>query len=548
MIAAIGQPTLGETADYEHADTGVRAFPMASTLPHGIGQALFGAPGYLVADVVVAACYLGLLRWLLLIAGCGARTAAVAALMLAGQVAAPLANLFGNQLPSFWGPRLPRPFVTEIYVTAVLALLLALVRWPALRASALVWAMVGAGLALIVQGEPFWAIPLGCAATALLAGSVLRQHTNWRAAACWLAGGLIVGAPFFVQRLCSHPDVARRLGVFPLHLAHLPWPWEFYARSGPWLACLQIISVLLVAMFAWFRWRGQWRGTVAAASAALVVLATAAPWIQVGLTGTAIQLYHYEDILCRCLSLALLGLAVGVTSDWARYWRDRSTFVIVVAAVLMLTRVSLDTVRALQRPATASIAFEHRGPANDGSGYRADFAALAAVLASQPAEVRVLATLDTQVNGWWVGFRTGACALLPDPCFSTLDDQTLERRLMQYVRTLGYDPAAFTALIQEPEVLLYQLGSGKYQSTKAYQFDPRDPGPATGRRFTDPWGLYLPAAEVARLGAAYAAGSATHDRCDLIVCDPAETHRPDPQLFTEIWKNHRFSVWRRSGG
>jgi hypothetical protein len=547
MIAAIGQPTLGETADHEHAGQGVRGFPMASTAPHGLGYALFGAPGYLVADLAMAGGYLVVLRWLLHILGLGAGPATAVALLLACRVAVPLSNLCGDQVPTFWGERLPRPFNTEVYATAVLALLVALVRWPQLRTSRWLWALLGLGLAVTLQGEPYWVVPLGCAAGLLLGWSLLHRSASWPVALWWVGGGLLTGAPFLLQRLTAHPDVARRLGVFPLRLAELPWPWELYARSGPWVASLQVVVVLGLCLGLWRRWRGSWPGRLAGAAALLVILAAVAPWLQVGLTGTAIQLYHYEDILCRCLSLALVGLAVAAASRISATWRLHRTLGLLLLGLLLAGRFALDVPHALNRPDSASIAFAHRTGADVGAGYREDFAALTAILAREHADgARVLATLDTQVNGWWVGFLPGACTLLPDPCFSTLDDRTLERRLMQYASIMGYAPAEFAALIREPCVLLYQLGSGKYQSGKAFRFDPADPGPAHARRFTDPWGLYLPAAEAARLTAAYDAGGTTADRCDLIVTDTAETHRPAAQVFTEAWRNRRFAVWRRN--
>src|SRR5207249_2811930 len=135
---------------------------------------------------------------------------------------------------SYWGPRIPRPYVTELFVLASLCGLLAVVRsWQSARRPG-TWAMIGLMIALAGQGDLFSASIMGTTAGLLGAVLVVFDPVGRRQLVkCALAFGvsaMVALIPFFYQRWKELPDLADRLGIYSvpriLTQVHLGSEWQ----------------------------------------------------------------------------------------------------------------------------------------------------------------------------------------------------------------------------------------------------------------------------------------------------------------------------------
>src|SRR4029078_5474019 len=110
------------------AGSKLRSFPYATLIPHSACFALFGPYGFPIADVLVTGLYYLLLLLFFRTLGVSRGTSTFAALLLTLQlpIRLELSALLGNSSPSFpliaptWGMRIPRPFVSSLYVLLVL--------------------------------------------------------------------------------------------------------------------------------------------------------------------------------------------------------------------------------------------------------------------------------------------------------------------------------------------------------------------------------------------------------------------------------------------
>src|SRR5262249_22758251 len=156
MAAALGRLELGESMLFERAGQGISSFPIVSIAPHALSLALFGAYGFLVADLLIYLAYYFAVVGLLRIARIPTllRNAVALVLVCGG---ANFQYLLAKLGPSWswdffrswdlmfwvWGERFPRPFVSELFLLAALAAALWLIQSRRNLSRPRNWALAG---------------------------------------------------------------------------------------------------------------------------------------------------------------------------------------------------------------------------------------------------------------------------------------------------------------------------------------------------------------------------------------------------------------------
>ncbi len=143
---------------YEGYNQGVLSERFVPWIVHAFLFRLFGASGFIVGDLLLTPLRFVLLTWLLRLCGV-ARTVAIA---VSGVLTCSAIDDFGEMFPRlaaipirFWGLRLPRPYVSELFL--LLAVIGALAALKGLRergrAPAWAWVLAGAALATLFQSD-----------------------------------------------------------------------------------------------------------------------------------------------------------------------------------------------------------------------------------------------------------------------------------------------------------------------------------------------------------------------------------------------------------
>jgi len=616
VITALSRLNFGDPTDAFQYGKGVAGFHAIVLLPHALAFRLFGGPGYAIVDALcvwsyfVAAtlllrrCRLGPLPSLLLASAIATGSlqnltgkASLALFKLVGTFEAALSDWeFPNLIAlNLFDTRIPRPFITEIFVVLLLYFLLR--SWheggelDARRGLA-----VGLLMGLLVQGDPYSFSALGL----VLAAVVLRHLMahGWRVPWGFLAAlglsALTVGAYFIYQLSAQHPEAAVRFG-----LAEYPRTrWVPLPGYGPWLrvAVVGLFAGLLllatrtprkVATAATPVGSGRtvsnagadeepgdpataMSRSVAQFSVVLVLAGWLAQPLQLWLIGQGAQIYHYlantlPSLYAYALVLVLVQFALLATRAWrdapstppnvpAR-WAAKSLLACFVASLILLgIETPLD---AIKTPLTSR---EEATPWSQiGTHYRAAFRDLDRAFRQEPMlkEAKTFATVCHEVNFLLAGFHNKR-AFLPDNGFTTLPDAELERRLFEMAKMCQLHPDRFVSFIQNHVVMNYWLGCAKYWFATDHSFasltnysaaqltEFRKMGPQA------PFSLALPPKEIERLALAYA--TMTFQESDvstfpdvLVVTSILKEQAivPHPSLYAEAYTNAAFSVYTR---
>ena len=326
MIAALAHLRLGEQVVYEHVGSGLSSFPVWSMAPHAIAVALFGTPGFIVADVFVYLAFYACLLALFKAARIGSPWRECLALFLIAGGNEIEFWVFRQMLPSvwrfvnqwdltfwLWGERIPRPFVSELYLVIVLFAFLRLVRSKRAMSQTRNWALLGIGLAALLQGDLHGAIELSflVAPVALYGLWRLgeRRGRIVRGLAVLAGAGIACSALFLVQRLAEHPDVAGRLGIFPIGRLD-PKFAEVYPLRRLAPVALALCASGAAVMFGSRRIDRPFKLRVLVLLAMANVLACFALPLSALILGQGVQVYHFVDRFMHIRAYSVIISAV----------------------------------------------------------------------------------------------------------------------------------------------------------------------------------------------------------------------------------------------
>ena len=225
LIAELAEGTTKGTTIKEHEGTITRSFPNTTVAIHALGLALFGAWGLGVGDVVIGWIYFAVVFVFCRTLRMSPYASFVAAMFLSLRI--PEA-LYGLGLPGpwrvfggIWTSRLPRPIMTEpLFLLAIIATMqLLFAKDPA---KPRYWFLLGLTYGIPIHGDIHAAIILALASPLLLI--LLRRmalRDFIRGVGVSILPYIALLIPFVLKRVNEHPDIALRLGVFPVNRLQL---------------------------------------------------------------------------------------------------------------------------------------------------------------------------------------------------------------------------------------------------------------------------------------------------------------------------------------
>jgi hypothetical protein len=251
LIAQLARGTLTDRTLKETEGTSVRSFPFATLLPHALSVAALGQYGFVVADVLVALAYFFSVVALCRLAGISPPLSIIAALCFALRLPAHLFDTAGlPDMFKLWEMRIPRPYVSELYLvmTVVGALALLTSRQPRLTH----WLLLAAAFGLLVQGDIHAALVFVIASPVLVYYVVKRDGLSKTLQRGLYAGvfAAVLISPFVAQQLLQHPDIPVRWGVFPVERDAVV---DFFRGTMRWRWLVGHGLVALVLMIAIIR-------------------------------------------------------------------------------------------------------------------------------------------------------------------------------------------------------------------------------------------------------------------------------------------------------
>jgi hypothetical protein len=573
LIRSLSQLHLGDDGLLEMDGQYPISFSHLPLLLHAIALRTLGIGGLGVADIIVIALYYGcvclLLRELDVKSPIREALAFVVVCCASSFINKCLIALGASDVVQLWDYRIPRPFVTNVFMVICMVVLLRVFgrdRWRHIQS----WIALGLALAAVQQSDTWTGFALGlCAATGFV--SLLVRHAaarQWRILGyAGIACVVFVAAmtPFILQRVFEHPDVPRRLGVFAVSR----WPPLFRLPSLKLLIALPVAAGLLTVLSRKHRGSRPPIGFLWAPVAGFTCAVLAAP-VSTFALGKTVQPYHFGEVIETFFSYAMLVyaahllqlLGAWIADSDAHWLRDARVVLshgkvkaaVVVAFACALVPVPLD----LWRQATRETRHIRKDFAEYASlpSYRRDFTALVRELKRiQYAPCEVLGTFDWQLWSWWTALE-GRHVFITDPFASGAPDTEIERRLAQLCAQINMTPEDFRSFILRRYVNHFWLGHQKYQASAMHTFAPLTHySPELRRQIqstSSNWNLAVPDDEQDRLVQLYIATKGAGDRrpadrLDLIVLtndDSLRSALPKSDRYDLVYQNDIFRVFK----
>lgn len=589
LIAQLAHGSVTDGSVKEQDGTLLLNFPHATMLPHAMGVAALGPYGFPAADVVVAVCYFLLLVALLRTMGVSWTLSAVIGCCLALHLPVRLtAHLtlgpVGGEfpvIPSLWGLRIPRPFVAELFLVAGLLSALRLLTTD--RSTWGHWLLLAVSFGLQVQGDLHGAMIYALASPCVLFCLIRREGLS-RTLRHFLLFGLILAAviaPFVVQRLAAHPDIAVRWGVMDMdRLAGFKIFWRQLAEPALVVALVIFTGLAYQLLRADEDYIRAFREAIQRVWWLIFLLPVAAfsclP-ISVLLLGKAVQPYHFSDRAERICGYLVIVLVAVWFDTLIRSWMGRITFpglkkfaehtasygamlalvVCVCGYWTVFSRASKQSVDPVRRGYYAHVTSVE-------PSYREAFAELTEHLRNEIRPDAVVAGFDHQVFSWWLTFSDGYWFLV-EPFVSSIPDDELETRLSLLCRVLGMSSDDYIRFIQTPRegpigghgyVNTFWLGLAKYQASRIYTFAPLDDYTEEQQQAILAsdyvWQKFIPQGELSRLKRRYDEVTLTdlNSRAlDVIVLSntgPEKQWTPSEEFWELTFRNGGFRVFTKS--
>lgn len=502
LISQLAHGTITDGSVKESEGTILRSFPHATVLPHAVSVAAFGDYGFLVADTAVTIFYFLLLVLLFRTIGVSRPLSALAACFLALQIRlrlsanftlGPLSSEF-PLIPSVWGTRIPRPFISELFLLAVLtATIRVLTRERAKRKD---WLLLALVFGLLLQGDVHSALMFGMVAPYVII-SRIRHDGLTKTLRHILYSGLlffVVMAPFILQRLLEHPDIPVRWGVFEVDRMAgfaLYWRQLFKPAFAIALACVTGLWLSKESPGATNGCEQPVRRTWCFMATMLFAAYACLP-VSIFILGKTIQPYHFTDRAERIVGYVVLLLLVVLLDTFCKRWKswnDSPALATVIrhgtsyGAILFMILGYCGYKTFISRPTeyvdpVRGSYFSHAAEVEPS--YRDEFNDLVQYMKVNIPEDAVVASFDHQVFAWWMTFSEGHWFLV-EPFVSSLPDHELETRLTLFCKLLGMSADEFITFIQTPRedqpnnngyVNTFWLGLAKYQASRLHTYAP----------------------------------------------------------------------------
>jgi hypothetical protein len=588
LITQLARGTITDGTVKEFEGKILRSFPHATILPHAVSVAAFGEYGFLVADVAVAICYFllvfALMRTMAVSSALSAFVGCFLALPIpvilnANLSLGPLSGSF-PLIPGVWGTRIPRPFVSELFLLAVLGATLRLITSE--RATLRHWLWLALTFGLLLQGDIHAAMIFGLISPCVIFYVAKRDGIRPTLRNSLLAGipFAAVITPFLLQRVLEHPDIPVRWGVFELNRMA---GFEIYWR--------QLFKPTFAVVFSCFT--GFWLrpghqtahdnnasgGAIARTWWFITILLFAAFFclpVSIVILGKTVQPYHFIDRAERLCGYTVILLVVLWVDAMFQRWKSSRNFPVWERYVFPLTSYGATLTLILTffgyktfisdgptRFADPVRREYYRHMVNTKPSYRDAFSAVVRHMKLNIPRNAVVASFDHQVFAWWMTFQDGHWFLV-EPFVSSIPDQELETRLLLFCKTLGMSADDFIAFIQTSRgiqanntgyVDTFWLGLAKYQASRLHTFAPLEDytkeQQAAILKSANVWQTIIPKSELIRLRSKFEEITIDEPETrslDVIVLSnsgPEKAWAPSENAWKLEFKNDGFRVFTR---
>ena len=568
LVSAASRLELGEASIREMAHLGVRSFPVGSVFLHATMVRLLGDVGFAIADVLLFLSFGWILYYFIRNAGITRRVAEVLAVAVVAGVAAQMvetsSRLIGHVPVTFWNSRLPRPFVTEVFVLVFFVLATRIISRRGVGVKSWEWIAIGITLALLLQSDVYQASNLAGVGVVLGAYLLAVRATGAIRGLAMAAAAVVVGCvPFFYQRFHELPDVLGRWGMFSNgHHLFMFTPPKLFA-----LAFLVLIVLGLLARRGGVLHRANMTASATVVGVAVLISLFSGP-LSLLVLGKGIQIHHYSKAAEMNLGYALVLCAGWLAQDvLRRFYKNRQ-----IARLLTPGVGNLGFALAMVGCLAFAISLRYKSLDDTWWGrnqprtpprfvttvqeslYRSSFSALHAMLV-QPGlkQAEVLGTFDGQLANWWE-YR-GRYLYLPDIFNSTVSDQEIEKRIYGFMRLMMVAPEEFDQILENRYFLLRVLAGEKYLANAIYMRWPlQDYSREAQARIVrtsivNEVNLELPLPEKQRLMDGYRHFDPLTQpfrKLDVIVLSKGELRQymhPEKSKLSLKWSNDIFELW-----
>jgi hypothetical protein len=578
LIKYVSEGTLSEFLVKEFKGIGLFAFPLGSTLWHGILTRFLGSWGYVIASLGIAWIYFVLVKKLLEYAQLSSQVALYTAFALSVGTHKFLWKI-EKQFPMFWSARIPRPTVTELYLVACLIFLVLLVRSQG-KKSFLPWFGLGLSASFLLQGEIYLIFPITFSSIVMVFWMWFVQ-TEKRIFILKVLVSILTACFFslffFYSLLMADPEPARRLGVIPLSLSQMPSLFFFYELHEKFPLFFYLVFVFLLTLgihfllkilpldpsekeaFSWLSKGGL----------VLSLFSYLAPWICVLFLKKGVELYHFEYALRHVLSYVLLldfFYLIRLGSDFVKrkdtkiasfFEREKvEKGLCILICILSFFKMFKNAEFALNHFEEKTM-FLGKKEYPSPSYYRKAFVDLSKVLQREEFHSKVLASTDIQVFSWWGALGKGFL-FNPDPFVSSVPDRLIEERLALLGQIFQWEESQYIQFLADRYTLMFFLGHYKYQAVKSYTFSSLDQYPqevqnfiqGTVLKFSEAYQIFLPYDEQERLKKEYQKASRwdpLQAELDVIVLTKNTMFNPIPRqdIFGLYYQNEYFQVYTK---
>jgi hypothetical protein len=562
LIAQFARGTITDGTLKETEGSTLRSFPFATLLPHAFSVAVFGQYGFVVADVLVAVAYLLFVVLLCRTVGVSPPLSIIAALCIALRLPIYLFDTAGLP-PMFklWEMRIPRPYVSELYLVMTVVAALALLTTKQARLSH--WLLLAAAFGLLLQGDIHGAFILVVASPVVFYYIVKRDGLA-RTLRSGLYASVLVAvliSPFVAQQLVQHPDIPVRWGVFPVERDGVV---EFFRGTMRWRwlvghAVVSLALLMAISRHAHSRSNAHLeearraRGVLFYALSLLGAAVVCYP-LSILILGSTVQPYHFDDRALRVYSYAVIVLAFLLVDRFV-FFRLANPRPYLYATMFIVLALGLgyrlrDTA-AFQSHLRPQFFGSHTAATHPS--YRESFTELTSFLDRTVPDRAVVASFDHQVFSWWLTFHRGYW-FLAEPFVSSASDQELETRLALLCRELGMSPQDYRIFIQQTYINVFWLGLLKYQASHWYTYSSLDDyTPEDRSRIVQSWDFWerptIPQSELTRLTTAFENATSLESgkrALDVIVLSnrgPEQPWAPPAQTWQLAFRNDGFRVY-----